>query len=119
MELEARAEKVAGLIEARLDVGGTGLEAKLARVGRRLPGYLRRELGYVVTAMGMAANPRLARQIDWARIDKACADAEHYLRGVDPWERRKGIALDWLAGNAFNLLIVAVLTAAVIAWRGL
>jgi len=119
MDLEARAEKVAGLIEARLDVGGAGLEAKLARVGRRLPGHLRRELGYVVSAMEMAANPRLARQIDWARIDRACTAAEHFLQRVDPWERRRGIALDWLAGNAFNLLIVAALTAAVIAWRGL
>lgn len=118
MDLETRADKLAELLEARLDAGGTGLEAKLNRAGRRLPGHLRRELGYVVEAMRMAENPRLARQIDWARIDKACAAAKHHLRHVDPWERRKGIAINWLAGNAFNLLIVAGLTAAVIAWRG-
>jgi hypothetical protein len=119
MDLQARADKVAELIEARLDVRGAGLEGKLARAGRRLPGHLRRELGYVVEAMRMKASPRLARQIDWARIDRACTEAERYLRGVDPWERRRGIAVNWLAGNAFNLLIVVALTAAVIAWRGL
>ncbi|GGD26201.1 hypothetical protein [Sinisalibacter lacisalsi] len=119
MDLDRRADKLARLIEARLDAGGTGLEAKVAHAGRRLPKYLRRELGYIVEAMRMQASPRLSRQIDWARVERAFAAAERYLRRVDPWDRRRGIALDWLAGNAFNLLIVAALVAAVIAWRGL
>jgi len=119
MELRQRADKLAAMIEDKLGVRGQGLEAKLARAGRRLPKHLRRELGYVVQALLMQENPRLARQIDWARIDSAFAAAEHHLRQVDPTERRLGAVINWLAGNAANLLIVAGLAAAVMAWRGL
>ena len=119
MELQHRADKMAALIEEKLGTRGQGLEAKLARAGRRLPGYLRRDLDYIVQAMRMQDNPRLSRQIDWGRIDKGIAAAEHHLRQLDPWERRLGVTVNWLAGNVLNLLIVAGLAAAVVAWQGL
>lgn len=119
MDVKQRADKLAQLIEEKLGTRGHGLETKLKRAGRRLPGYLRRDLDYVVQAMHMEANPRLARQIDWTRIDRAFAAAEHHLGGIDPWERRRGFAISWLAGNAFNILLVVALAVAAMAWRGL
>lgn len=119
MALQTRADHLAQLIEDKLGTRGQGLEAKLARAGRSLPADLRRELGYVVSALQMQTSPRLVRQIDWPRIDHAFDAAEAYLRRVDPWDRRKGLAINWLAGNALNLVIVAALTLAVMAWRGL
>ena len=118
MELQHRADKMAALIEEKLGTRGQGLEAKLARAGRRLPGHVRRELGYVVGALRMQDNPRLARQIDWPRIDAALAAAEHHLRNIDPWERRTTLAIHWLAGNAISLIVVAGLVVLMLAWRG-
>lgn len=118
MNLQTRADKLAQTIEERLGVRGQGLEAKLARAGRRLPRALRHDLEYIAAALRMEENPRLSRQIDWARIDRGFAAAEHHLRGIDPFERRKTLVINWLAGNAMNLLIVAGLAAALMAWRG-
>lgn len=118
MDLQARANKLAHLLEERLGIQGHGLEAKLAHAGRRLPRYVRREAGYLAQALRMEDSPRLAPQIDWARVEKGCALVERYLKGIDGWERRLGLELDWLAGNAISLLVVAGLAAAALAWRG-
>ncbi|OIP84110.1 MAG: hypothetical protein AUK37_06095 [Rhodobacterales bacterium CG2_30_65_12] len=119
MDFEARAERLARLIEERLDVRGHGLAAKLGRGGRKLPRAVREAGEQLLLAERMAANPKLARQVDDARIAAACEAAEHALERIDPWERRKTFAVNWLAGNAFNILMVLALALAAIAWRGL
>ncbi len=118
MDLQARADHLAQLIEDKLDVRGQGLEAKLHRAGRLLPKYIRGEADYLVEALKLQASPKLARQVDLARLRRGVADVERYLRDIDPWVRRRAVALSWLAANAFNLLVVAVLLLAVLLWRG-
>ncbi|GKY88083.1 hypothetical protein [Sinisalibacter aestuarii] len=119
MDLQARADRLAHLIEERLDIRGTGLSAKLGRGGRRLPRAVRDAGEQLLLAQRMAATPKLARQIDYDRIAAACDVAERMLGRIDPWERRTTFAVNWLAGNAFNLIVVAALALAVIVWRGL
>jgi hypothetical protein len=119
MDLQARADRLARLIEERLDIRGAGLQAKLGRGGRRLPRAVRDAGEQLLLAQRMAANPRLARQIDHARIDALCDAAERVLKRIDPWERRVTILVNWLAGNAANIIVVAALALAAIAWRGL
>ena len=119
MELQAHADRLAHLLETRLDVRGSGLKAKLARVGRRMPRHLQAEAKLIVEALEQAEHPKLSRQVDHARLDRAFKAVERHLLGVDPWSRRKAVVLDWLAGNAFNLLLLAGLVIALLAWRGL
>lgn len=118
MNLQAGADRLAQLIEERLDVRGAGLEAKLNRAGRSLPKYIRGEARLLVEAVTMQAHPKLSRQIDHARLEQAYGDVERYLLGLDAWARRRGVALNWLAGNAFNLLIIGAVLLAVLVWRG-
>ncbi|HGG06612.1 MAG TPA: hypothetical protein ENK28_14230 [Aliiroseovarius sp.] len=118
MDLHARADRLAHLIEEKLDTRGKGLEAKVRRAGRNLPKFIRAEAGLLIEALKVEAHPKLARQIDEARLEQAYANVERYLKGLDPWARRRGVVLNWLAGNALNLLIVAALTVAVLRWRG-
>lgn len=119
MDLDARAERLAKLIEEKLDVRGHGLEAKLGRGGRKLPRAVREAGEQLLLGQRMAANPKLARQVDMERIAAACDIAERTLSRIDPWERRKTLAVNWLAGNAFNMIVVLALVVAIVAWRGL
>lgn len=119
MDLEARADRLAQLIEEKLDVRGNGLQAKIGRGGRKLPRAVREAGEQLLLAQRMAANPKLARQVDYPRIAAACDIAERTLGRIDPWERRKTIVVNWLAGNLFNLLVVLALVMVLIGWRGL
>lgn len=119
MDVKGEAEALARSIEDRLGIGGNGLEAKLRRGGRRLPRPVREAARQLVQAEEMSAVPKLAPQIDAARIEAACAQAERALAAMDPAERRKTAAIGWLAQNAFNFLAIAALLAAVVIWRDL
>ena len=118
MDLQSRADHLARLIEEKLDVRGHGLEAKLRRAGRLLPKHIRAEAAYLVAALKLQDSPKLARQIDEARLRRGLADVERYLRALNPWERRRDIALNWLALVAFSLLVVAGLVLTILVWRG-
>ena len=119
MDLDGRTEKLAALMEERLGIRGRGFEAKLARAGRRLPKRLRREAARLVEARALAAHPRLSRRVDRPRLERAAAALERYLGGVDTKERQTTQAVNWLAGTAFNLLIVFGLALSVMVLRGL
>ena len=118
MDLQSQAERLAHLLEERLGVRGKGLEAKVQRAGRRLPKYIRGEAAALLKAMELEGHPQLSQQIDHDRITRAYKDIERYLQAIDPWARRRGILLNWLAGQAFNLLILIVLVVVVLRWRG-
>jgi hypothetical protein len=66
----------------------------------------------------MASNPKLARQIRLAEIDRAYSDITAHLRGIDVADRRKGKWLSLAAGVAGNLLIVIVAFLVWLWWRG-
>jgi len=118
MELQARADRLARLIEEKLDVRGTGLEAKVHRAGRLLPRYVREDAGYIVRALQMSQTPKLARQVDERRLRRAFKSCERYLRAINEWERRWAITVSWLATNAFSFLAVVALIIGVLVWRG-
>ena len=119
MDLDARAEALAQLMEDRLGLRGDGFAAKLKRAGRRLPCRIRRDGAVIVEALDLQAHPKLSRQVDEARLTRALTHLDRYLRSIDPWERRKGVMLNWLAGLAFSLLVVAGLLIAALRWRGM
>ena len=119
VDLHARTDRLAQLLEERLDIHGTGFEAKLRRAGRLLPGHLRREGEALTEALSLSSHPRLERQIDGKRLGKAADAIEKYLLNLDPWHRRRGIAVNLFANVLFRLLMVAAIVAGVIVWRGL
>ncbi len=118
MDITARINRLAKLLEDRLDLRGDGLQAKLARAERRLPRHIRAELDAIVEAETLSAHPRLSRQIDHARLARRFDAVEHYLRNVSPWERRGRLLQDWLAGQAVNALLLAALVYGLLRWRG-
>lgn len=113
-----RANRLETLIEDRLGIRGRGLEAKLHRAGRALPGFIRREAGKIVQAHQMLANPKLARQVDPSGLESAFRKCETWLKAVDPKERRKGAVLGLLGTNALNFLIISGGFIAWAVWSG-
>ncbi|MCI2395211.1 hypothetical protein [Aliiroseovarius sediminis] len=119
MDLHARTERLSQLLERRLDVRGADFETKLRRAGRLLPRHLRRDGAALVEAMHLSSHPKLGRQIDAQRLAKSADALEHYLHQVDPWDRRRAVLISVASSVLFSLLVVALLVAGMIAWRGL
>ena len=119
MDIHARTDRLARLLEERLDIRGAGFETKLCRAGRLLPRHLRREGATLIEALKLASHPRLGRQVDAKRLEKAANAIESHLLNLDAWDRRRGIAVNVSASVFFNLFIIAALVAGVIIWRKL
>ncbi|MCK8482760.1 hypothetical protein MUY21_01805 [Aliiroseovarius sp. S2029] len=119
MDIHACTDRLAQLLEQRLDIRGAGFETKLRRAGRLLPRHLRRDGDRLVEAMRLAQHPRLGRQLDQVRLEKAANAIEHYLLNFDAWDRRRGIAVSVSTSILTNILIVIALGLCLALWRGL
>ncbi|MWB77734.1 hypothetical protein GLS40_06830 [Pseudooceanicola sp. 216_PA32_1] len=110
--------RLEGLLAAKLGIRGTGLDRGLRKAAPRLPRGLRRDGRVVAEAARLSQHPKLARQIDATRFERAYERLSSHLSGIDVADRRKGLALSVLAGLAFNLLLLGGLIMAFAAWRG-
>ena len=117
-DIIARADEIGGLIQERLGYGGRTLARQIARAGRALPRPVAREARFLAQAAQIAANPRLVRMIDPARVDSAHRVVRDHLRNIDRRERRRARLTGIAAVVAFNLIVVAALVIAVLVWRG-
>lgn len=106
------------LLHQKLGVKGGGLEAKLARAGRRLPRRIRRQVQDIVEAEKREAHPKLARQIDAAALRRAFAAATKHLEAIDLAEQRRGLLLSVLGSVAIAVLAVFAGLTAFLVWRG-
>ena len=118
MDIATRTDRLAQLLEEKLDIRGKSFDVKLRKAGRLLPRHLRVKGQMLVDASARADHPRLLRQLDEAALDLAATDLERYLQDIDPWERRKGIFLNWSANLTFNLLMIAGLLGAFLWYMG-
>lgn len=116
--IESRNAALAQKIADKLSIGGANLGGKMRRAGRRLPRRLRREGRYLVRAETLVSHPKLAMQIDPARVDAAYRDFDTHLDPIDPNDLWWGWTLGVLAGLVFNLLLFAALLIGLLAWRG-
>ena len=119
MNLEEMADGVARMMGRKLGLRGRDLTAKLRRSRRVLPGHVRAEAALLADAARRARDPRTMAQVDLGRASHAYAQCMAWLRVVNPRERRWHRLLDWAAGLAFQLLLLASLITALILWRGL
>lgn len=69
-------------------------------------------------AEALAHNPRLARQIDAAEVERDYRGVVAYLRGIDVADRRRARILSLAAALAANLIAVAVMFLLWLWWRG-
>lgn len=118
MDLHAKTARLAHLMEERLDVRGADFTAKVRRAGRLLPRHVRAAAGELTRALPLMDHPQLSRQVNAAELEAAAHVVEAYLLDVDPWDRRRGIAVSWLSGLAFSLLLLGAGVFLVLGWRG-
>lgn len=116
--IQQMADRVAGLMEERLRVRGTGLGEKLRKGGRLLPRRVRSAAEVLQTGAVMAQNPKLWAQVDQQSVAQAYDTCVRHLGGVNHKDRRKGAVVGVAASVAFSVLAVAVLLLAVLYWRG-
>ncbi|WP_068109758.1 hypothetical protein [Tropicimonas marinistellae] len=110
---------LAVLMREKLGVGGEDqLEVKLRRAGRLLPRAVRKDANYLVEMEKLAQHPKLSRQIDGERLNRAQAHLRNHLDTIDPADRRKGRILGIVAPLAFNLLLIAAALIVWMAWSG-
>lgn len=106
------------LLHQKLGVRGNGLEAKIARAGRRLPARIRRQATLIAEAEAREASPKLARLTDPVALARAYAEVDRHLAGINPTERRKGAILDFLGSAAMAVIAAFTLAVSVLLWRG-
>ncbi len=116
--IQQMARRVAELIEDRHGIRGAGLAEKLRKGGRVLPRAVRAQAAVLAQAADMAANPKLALQIDQGEVAAAYDVCVRHLGGIDAGARRRGVVVGMLTSVAFSLLGVALILAAVLYWRG-
>lgn len=112
------AAAVSLLLHRKLGLRGGGLEAKLARAGRRLPRRIRRRVAQIAEAEKREGNPKLARMTDPEALNRAFAEVERHLRKIDPAARRRGALLGVLGSIAMGFLAISAAVIAVLVWRG-
>lgn len=117
--IDQMADRIAGLMQDRLGVGGKGLAEKLRRGGRLLPRKVHSEAETLAAAAAMAENPKLLARLDQARMQQAYEACAKHLGGVNRWGRAKGTTLDVASSIAFRLLVVTGLLIWVLRMRGL
>lgn len=118
-DLARKTAHLNALLEQKLGLRKGPLGRRADRAGRRLPGWVRRNLHQIDEARRMADNPRLARMVDAGALERAYASAVEHLKTIDPKERRKDRWLGMASSMAFNLLLLAVLVLALLRWQGM
>jgi len=117
--LQQMADRVADLLEERLGIEGQDLGEKLRRGGRILPRNIRREAEFLASSAAAAADPRTLGGIDHPHVARAYDTCLQHLKGMSPDVVRRKARVRMLARIGFYLLVVAMLTYAVMRWRGL
>lgn len=116
--VQQMADRVAELMENRMQVRGKGLAAKLQNSGRDLPRDIRAHAEFLVEASAMAKNPKLLPQVDEPKVAEAYNSCLRHLTAISRRDRRKAMARSIGANIAFSLLVVCALLITVLVWRG-
>lgn len=122
-EIRPKADEVASLMASRF--GGlrrghhADLEQMLRRRGGALPRKLRREAHFLAQADRMSQQPRLARQVDFQKLDHAHRVLTAYLRPLGQAGRIGGGAAGVAASVILGLMILGALVLWIVKMRGL
>ncbi|MBB3993300.1 hypothetical protein GGR95_000928 [Sulfitobacter undariae] len=117
-DMAAKSRKLRGLMQQKLDVKGRDLRQSLRRAGRRLPKSVRKHGAELMQAEILAHNPKTARQVDSAAVEKSYEIVRSHLAGLDEVEIRKSRILGMTGAVVANLLLVAIMFIVWLWWRG-
>lgn len=113
------AQSIAALIEARLQVGGADLQAKLARGGRRLPRRVRAAARLLAEAEARARHPRLRMLEDRAQLARAYAICHRHLAPLGRGARIGGYLREAGTSVALAVFVALVMVVLALAWQRL
>lgn len=117
------ADEVASLMVARFGGAKRGQYADLTSMFRKrggaLPRKLRREARIMADADRMADQPKLARQVDFDRFERAHKALTGYLRPLGKGARLQGGAIGIAASVLFGLLVLGAVAIWIMVARGL
>ncbi|MTH76164.1 hypothetical protein [Paracoccus aestuariivivens] len=122
-KIRPMADEVASLMAARY--GGlrrghyADLEQMLRRRGGALPRKLRRDAILLAKADRMAGHPKLARQVDFQKLDQAHHALTHYLRPLGQGARFRGGVVGVTASVILGLMVLGAIIVWVVTLRGL
>ena len=117
--IQQMADRVAVLMEQKLNLRGKGLAEQTRKAGRLLPKKVRAAAAALAMAAALAPNPRLYLQLDPEKIAADYDICLKHLGAVQAGGRRQTLLISIASGVAFSLLAVAVLVLVVVWWRGL
>ena len=112
------AQRIADLMEKRLGVRGADLAAKLRRGARQLPRKLRAEAALLAEAAELSSNPKIALQLDEARLAQAYDALSRHLSPMGRGARRREMLRDMITSAVLSLFLAAGLFLAILIWRG-
>lgn len=118
-DLERKQAEVERLLEEKFGAGSGDLQARMRKVGRRVPKRVHLAARVIRDARMQAGHPKLRAFVDPRQVNRAFATLRSHLKAVDVADRRKGAVLGVLGGLSFNLLLALALLLAVLVWRGL
>lgn len=108
--LTETADELRRLFEERLRIKGRSLEQQVHKAGRQLPKRVRADAQFIVQALILRQNPKLARMIDENQLALARQNVVEHLEKIDPKDRLKGRILNWLGAiSAFGIVLFVVL----------
>ncbi|WP_270727659.1 hypothetical protein [Shimia sp. Alg240-R146] len=116
--LDQETRAVLALAKAKFGVRSKSLTKAMKKIGRRVPNWLHKEAAVIEEARGLIGHPKLARQMDDARVRKAFESISAHLKTVDRRERRVDRILDVLGSLSFNLIVLTALVILFLRWQG-
>ena len=112
-------DEVRFLLRKKLGVRGSRLDVQLRKAGRLLPRPVRQDVTYLVEALQLESNPKLARLIDDKRFAGAYRSVVAHLETIDRRRQRITAALNLAAAISVALIATAVIAALMMKERGL
>lgn len=122
-DIRPMADEVASLMAARFGGLRRGHQAELGVMMRKrggaLPRKLRRDARFLEQAERMAGQPKLARQVDFQKLERAHKSLTGYLRPLGKGVRLQGRAVSTVASVLFGLMLLAAVALWIMTVRGL
>ncbi|WP_347139362.1 hypothetical protein [Paracoccus sp. SSK6] len=121
-DIRDMADEVSRLIAARFGGARRGerppLHIMLRRRGGALPRGLRKQAAALAQADQLSAQPKIARQLDLARLSRAHQALTAHLQPLGELSRWQGRALGFAASVTLGLLVLAAFVVWIMLRRG-
>lgn len=117
--IQQMADRVAGLMEERLNIRGAGLAAKLRKGGRLLPRKVRLAAELLADRAEQAENPKLLTRISIEEVSAAYDTCVRHLSQLQSGRRRANMLIGMAGSVAMILLVVGAGLVGFMWWRGM